>query len=191
MVAGAASGRNCRGGSRALCSRHLGRRLLLFMALAALMVLSLPLGWWLITTGRRLSRGTLLTTALALGVYVPALAGAPLLEQPRAKSRLLPVAGGLLIAVGLALRLLAVLEFRRQGASLAPKGWVPPRLVLPLAGPVHPSADRAALPGRGVVPGLLGRALAARTSLRRGVPRVPAENRDVRAAHRQAKTRSQ
>ncbi len=98
-------------------------------ALAGMLMLGLPLGWWLMVFGRRGRHATTLTTAVALGVYVPALVAAPLLKQPRVRGRALPAAAALLLPLALAIRLLALREFRRRGTTLAPAGWVPPTLV--------------------------------------------------------------
>lgn len=103
--------------------------MLAWTAIVSLMLGSLPLGWWLIAVGRRSKTARALTPALALGVYVPALVAAPLLPQPRARGRLLRLVGLLLLAAGLTVRLLALWEFRRQRASIAPETWVPPHLV--------------------------------------------------------------
>ncbi len=97
--------------------------------LVALLLAAPPLGWWLFAVGRRYRFGTALTLVLALGIYVPALASAPLLRQPRSKGRALPVIGVLLMLAAVALRLLAMRELRRHGTSLAPEGWTPPVLV--------------------------------------------------------------
>jgi protein-S-isoprenylcysteine O-methyltransferase Ste14 len=103
--------------------------LLLWLVLAAIMLASLPLGWWLVRVGRTWRGGTQLTWLVAFGVYVPLLIAAPLLRQPRTEGLLLPVFGAVLMATGLIVRLLAMLEFRRHRTSVAPKGWIPPRLV--------------------------------------------------------------